>query len=435
MAILSNKGRVIPSLENYPNPVSGDLLIVQDLANNQTKNISFSQLAIILAEIIQDVPINFSSPSNRFTGSFLGGTFKGVSFSGSTGAFQTSLNVLNGSFLIDSSQFSAINFPTMTFGTTGDPISFISDVDFQQNINVDGVATSTGGFSGDLTGNVIGDIYSPTTQLVLDNGTGLPKNAQFYGTSSYAHRAGTSNFADVAGTTLSCVTHTTFADQAIFATSSLSASYASQSRSSSYLIYNSTHTNNGTASYAMNSDKARYADGAFEAFHSVNADFAETASFLQYNGIYNGSASYALTASYLAGGAPGPHFIGPHVVFSSTASIDATPFNCTAIPNWPVNANTVILDCSIFSRQTDPGVYDKGNIFIGTGASGINVNPQYQLGAFWQPGSDQRNGTGGQGIFPLNAAHTFYYQCTSRTQKEKQVTDSPWTIRVIGYYI
>ena len=72
-SILSNKGRVIPSLDNYVNPASGDLLIVQDMARNQTKNITFSQLANNLVGLLQGNPVNFTDTDNKFTGSFRGG--------------------------------------------------------------------------------------------------------------------------------------------------------------------------------------------------------------------------------------------------------------------------------------------------------------------------------------------------------------------------
>jgi hypothetical protein len=99
--------------------------------------------------------------------------------------------------------------------------------------------------------------------------------------------------------------------------SSITASYAYTADSASYLIY-TPGRENGTASYAISSsyalsaswadtagralivDTASYIDGDNVDGGVTNAINAETASYLWYNGSRpNGTASYALTASYV----------------------------------------------------------------------------------------------------------------------------------------
>lgn len=97
---------------------------------------------------------------------------------------------------------------------------------------------------------------------------------------------------------------------------SITASYAYTSDSASYLIY-IPGRENGTASYSISSSYALSASWADIAGRALNVDTASyiegdnvdgdvenainalTASHLLYQGFYNGSASYALTASYV----------------------------------------------------------------------------------------------------------------------------------------
>ena len=97
---------------------------------------------------------------------------------------------------------------------------------------------------------------------------------------------------------------------------SITASYAYNADSASYLIWVPWRTN-GTASFAISSsyalsaswadvagialytDTASYVDGDNVDGDVANAINALTASHLLYQGFYNGSASYALTASYV----------------------------------------------------------------------------------------------------------------------------------------
>ena len=320
MAILSNKARVIQSLSNYGSPSSGDLLVIQDVLNNKTKNITLGQLSSRVASFIQSIPVDFSNSGNQFTGSFKGGKFNGSSFTGQTAVFADSIDVLDGDFVADNTKFQAINFQSMVFGTTGDAIIFQNEVFYQKNITATAKVVSTGGFTGSLSGSIKGrfngDVYSETWNKVLENSSNLAKNAAFYGSSSFAHRTTSSSYAKTASLTLACVTHATSADNA---TSALSSSYASSSRSSSYLKY--TGANNGSASYAMRANVAegllnpvvqaksasflrytgQFNGSASYARSSSYVPNAKSASFLRYNGQFNGSASYARTASYVSG--------------------------------------------------------------------------------------------------------------------------------------
>ena len=296
MSILSNKGRVIPSLDNYASPAGGDLLIVQDMARNQTRNITFSQVSETLATLLQGKLVNFTNANNKFTGSFKGGF----------------ANFLDGKFSVKDAVFSASGFPTIKLGTLGATSTITLNtsnitlntptVVVGQLLTVGGLLTASGGVAGNVTGNVTGnltgnvtgdvkgDIYdNGGTQKILDNRTN--RTALFRGSSSYASRSLSSSHALVADVTYTCLSHTTTAD---FATSARSASYASQSRSSSYLRY--TGIPNGSSSYALKSGYALSAKTVVDI-----PDRALTASYLLWNatvGKNNGSASFAHTASY-----------------------------------------------------------------------------------------------------------------------------------------
>ena len=292
MAILSNKGRVIESLANYASPSSGDLLVIQDVKNNQTKNITLTQLSQKLATVIQDVTVDFTSENNKFTGSFKGGTF-----TGSSADFATSLRLIGGKAFIDKNNFQALSFTNMKFGTTGAPIQFLSTIFTDQDIEANIITANSdvvvggvvyGALEGSVHGNLTGDVYSEAGNKVLENSANLAKNALFYGTASYAKTASVASYAKVAEVTLTCVTHATDAD---FATYGLSSSYASQSRSSSYLRYHPIlNPKNGTASYAIKSNASDYA---------TTSNTSTSTTFLTYTGVYNGSASYALSGGYI----------------------------------------------------------------------------------------------------------------------------------------
>jgi hypothetical protein len=454
MAILSNKGRVIQSLDNLPSPANGDLLVVQDIANNQTKNITFSQLATTVTALVQTNAVNFTDPTNRFTGSFKGGFAK----------LDGWLTALNNQFSVKGTAFSATGFNTVTLGSTGQITLTASGGMFvNSGLTVSGLITASNGVTGNLTGNVAGnltgnvagnvvgnvtgnatgDVYSTSNALVLESGTGAAKYAQFYGTASYVL---SSSHANVADTTLSCVTHTTLAD---YATLAGSASYASQSRSSSYLRY--TGAGNGSASYAL---KTGYASTALHALTVDTALSANTASFILYSGKFNGSASYARSSSVARsasysfsgsyarratsashakiadalspGGITGPTFIVPYQFLTQTdvgtAVVDAT-LDCSS-HGVPIGTKTVILDG--YLAMTGPDADPISTITI----KHPTTFDTYLLVACRASGTNDGTASGGQGSFPINAATGIL--CYSVTGN---VTDSQsGYIRLIGYY-
>ena len=112
--------------------------------------------------------------------------------------------------------------------------------------------------------------------------------ASIYGTASYANNAATASYALI--NFVASSSYSTFSTYAAFSgTSSLAlmALSASMAFSSSYAI---------TASYALTSSVELVYSSAF-------ADYAKTASYILFTpGSTNGTASYALSSSYLIGG-------------------------------------------------------------------------------------------------------------------------------------
>ena len=358
MSILSNKGRVIPSLDNYASPAGGDLLIVQDMARNQTRNITFSQVSEILATLLQGNPVNFTNANNKFTGSFKGGF----------------ANFLDGKFSVKDAVFSASGFPTIKLGTS-DATSTITlntstitlnspSVVVGQLLTVGALLTASGGVAGNVTGNVTGnltgnvtgdvkgDIYdNGGTQKILDNRTN--RTALFRGSSSYASRSLSSSHALVADVTYTCLSHTTTAD---FATSARSASYASQSRSSSYLRY--TGIPNGSSSYALKSGYALSAKTVVDI-----PDRALTASYLLWNatvGKNNGSASYAKSSSYArsasylsTGTGVGSPIAFSHASWTATAAGVVTPLTSYNISSITLTGTQPTVASAAVSRYAD----------------------------------------------------------------------------------
>lgn len=91
-----------------------------------------------------------------------------------------------------------------------------------------GTNVSATGFNGDLSGDVTGDIKSPTGQIVLDNGPGDDKDSRFYGTSSYALSTLSSSYALKAVTVDGAVSDAAHATLADLATSAYTSSYVLQ---------------------------------------------------------------------------------------------------------------------------------------------------------------------------------------------------------------
>jgi hypothetical protein len=259
MPVLSNNGRLISSLP-ITSTVSGqDELLLQ--SNGVTKRISYASLSGSILSSNNFSPfnatVNFTSPTNKFTGSFYnennyscnfytvavrntltGNTIIATSgFSGnvtgnitSTGTSTFSSIDVNGG-AIDGTIIGAASATTITgttiTATTGfsGNITSIGTSTFS-NIDVNGGTidgTSIGnssestikgtrisasiGFRGNITGSLRGDIYSQNGNKVLENGTNANPNgniptAFFYGTSSYAIQALTAAYAAAGGSAI-----------------------------------------------------------------------------------------------------------------------------------------------------------------------------------------------------------------------------------------
>jgi hypothetical protein len=157
------------------------------------------------------------------------------------------------------------------------------------------------GLTGSLKGNLTGDVFSPTGVKVLENGTGLAKNALFYGSSSYAltsSRALTASYAFKSAN----IIRTTFALSSSYASSSrfsLSSSYASSSISSSYTFktrfslsssYASSSKKSLTSSYVLQTEsdytnKLAYYDGTIlTKTNDLKTDFSYPNRLLYFSG-------------------------------------------------------------------------------------------------------------------------------------------------------
>jgi hypothetical protein len=117
--------------------------------------------------------------------------------------------------------------------------------------NLDG--NLEGSASGSLSGSFLGKIYSPTGELILDNGTGPVSDSNFYGTASFAETSTStltstsSSHALTSDTTISAshaltsdttisASHSLNSDDSISSSYSLTSSYAENSESSSYSL-------------------------------------------------------------------------------------------------------------------------------------------------------------------------------------------------------
>lgn len=111
---------------------------------------------------------------------------------------------------------------------------------------------STGTFIGNATASLQGDIYSPTGELILDNGTGVANTSTFNGTSSYALNS-----------------HDTVSSS--YSLSSSYASISSYSLSSSYSL---------TSSYSLSSSYAISSSYALTSSYSLSSSYASIANAL-----------------------------------------------------------------------------------------------------------------------------------------------------------
>lgn len=144
-----------------------------------------------------------------------------------------------------------------TFSKTAylsDLLTFVSTGSFTGSFvgTFDGSATGT--FTGNATASLMGDIYSPTGELVLDNGTGAANTSVFYGSASFA-------------------------------------SHSDTSETASYALNSDAHI---SSSHSLKSDTSISSSHSLFSDVSISASYSETASFSD-NSI---SASYSETSSY-----------------------------------------------------------------------------------------------------------------------------------------
>ena len=215
--VISNRGRLISDLTSVSNLNNNDLFIIQSVNadSNSTRKATITQLSnkVLGSLTSYATTVKFSSTGNEFTGAFYGAN--------NTTSNLYDLTIRN-SLSIGAGTTATISPTSLTFapvngalftkkitntigGITGSASTgftgslkgkLIGPVTGNVTGNVVGTLTGNvagnvtgnvaGNVVGSVTGNVTGDIYSPTSNLVLDNGTGVPKSARFYGTSSFA---------------------------------------------------------------------------------------------------------------------------------------------------------------------------------------------------------------------------------------------------------
>jgi hypothetical protein len=215
--VISNRGRLISDLTSVSNLNNNDLFIIQSVNadSNSTRKATITQLSnkVLGSLTSYATTVKFSSTGNEFTGSFYnanGNTSNlydltirntlsigagvtatisptSLTFAPVNGALFTKkiTNTIGGITGSASTGFTGSLKGKLTGPVTG---NVTGNVVGTLTGNVAGNVTGNvaGNVVGSVTGNVTGDIYSPTSNLVLDNGTGVPKSARFYGTSSFA---------------------------------------------------------------------------------------------------------------------------------------------------------------------------------------------------------------------------------------------------------
>jgi hypothetical protein len=215
--VISNRGRLISDLTSVANLNNDDLFIIQSVnaSTNSTRKATISQLSqkVLGSLSSYSTTVKFSSTGNEFTGAFYnanGNTSNlydvtirnslsigtgvtatisptNLTFAPINGALFTKkiTNTIGGITGSASTGFTGSLKGKLTGPVTG---NVTGNVVGNLTGNVAGNVTGNiaGNVTGNITGNVTGDIYSPTSNLVLDNGTGVPKSARFYGTSSFA---------------------------------------------------------------------------------------------------------------------------------------------------------------------------------------------------------------------------------------------------------
>jgi len=215
--VISNRGRLISDLTSVSNLNNNDLFIIQSVNadSNSTRKATITQLSnkVLGSLTSYATTVKFSSTGNEFTGAFYGannttsnlydltirnslsigaGTTATISptsltFAPVNGALFTKkiTNTIGGITGSASTGFTGSLKGKLTGPVTG---NVTGNVVGTLTGNVAGNVTGNvaGNVVGSVTGNITGDVYSPTSNLVLDNGTGVPKSARFYGTSSFA---------------------------------------------------------------------------------------------------------------------------------------------------------------------------------------------------------------------------------------------------------
>ena len=265
-------------------------------------------------------------------------------------------------------------------------------------------------------------VLAATASYILGSGvSGAVATASYVNTASYARRAGV-------------------ADSVISASHAITASYVASSGvnvdTASFLKYSGIP--NGTASYALaagTSNTANYASNLVgiaggTASYAMSGSFSISASWANTSSVAN-SASYALSArsashALRADNAlvadtvtnfPFPTFIAPVTVYSNTAAIGWKSFDCS------VSALAVPVTATVAILDCVVLSYDStttGYIYIrkNSGASG------YVLSAY-RPSNSDYAANSGQGFFPMDTL-TFEYTAT-------QGAANGITIRLIGY--
>ena len=215
--VISNRGRLISDLTSVANLNNDDLFIIQSVNadSNSTRKATITQLSnkVLGSLSSYSTTVKFSSTGNEFTGAFYnanGNTSNlydltirntlsigagatatisptNLTFSPVNGALFTKkiTNTIGGITGSASTGFTGSLKGKLTGPVTGNVTgNVIGNLTGAVTGNVAG--NLTGNVVGSVTGNITGDVYSPTSNLVLDNGTGVPKSARFYGTSSFA---------------------------------------------------------------------------------------------------------------------------------------------------------------------------------------------------------------------------------------------------------
>lgn len=144
---------------------------------------------------------------------------------------------------------------TSKYSKLSDLLEYISTGSFTGSFTGTFEGDLNGTFVGNATASLMGDIYSPTGELVLDNGTGVANTSVFYGSSSFATHSNTSETASYALNSDAHISssHSLNSDASIsashslFSDASISASY---SESSSFSQRSSESVSSVTSSYS-----------------------------------------------------------------------------------------------------------------------------------------------------------------------------------------